>query len=151
MKNLDELMEKHGPVAVQFESYLYNTASYYSEDYKGGVWTSISKENKNKFCLAIDDSKTYKIRNCPNFDIFQEDVEMDSKTFSLTMFAMAVNIFGNHLYSDAQILKKDGELSLSEDVEAKAQDYFELYYFSRDMAEELLPEKGQSNFYTFLD
>jgi hypothetical protein len=138
MKNLDELIELQGTVAIQFEPNIFNVAAHYSENYNGGYWKSYQVENDadeaDLFYMMLDDGKEYVIQNCGNF---YEPVVMDSKTYSLTVWAHVCNLFGLKLYEDGE-----------EDL---AQVYFSLQYYAMRNAEQVLGKDGASLMCRFLD
>ncbi len=151
MKSLQDLIDKQGGIAIQFEQYLYKTASHYSEDYDGGFWESVSFDDEKLFVLLMDNNASYKIRNSGNFAQIQIDAAMDSKTFSLSMFCMAANIFGLALFEDSQKMYSQGKNKQAEHVEELAETYFNMSSLARCKASELLSEDGLKNFYVFID
>lgn len=142
MKSLENLIKILGYNGVMVEVNLYNIAAHYCESYTGGYWKSktlLDRESNeiDAFYLELDDGKKYTIRNCANFDHKQKIVEMDSKTFSYTMFAFLCSHMGNYFYSKGD---KD-----------TAKILFDLYYFMSDHAEEVLSKEGVKHFFLFLD
>lgn len=139
INNLDELLAKIGMDYLIFERTLFAYAKYFSEDYDGGIWKSnilLNEDNEKMdgFYLTLDD-KQYKLRNTPNelnFDSLQ------SKTFTLVVFAMTTNHAGLNFY-------KNGK-------EKSAEILFELFYFVRNNIEKILDdEEERIKFFKFID
>jgi hypothetical protein len=151
MTSLEELIERQKDIAIQFEQYLYRTSDHHSEDYNGGSWESVSFDDTESFVLLMDNNTSYKIRNSGNFAQRQIDEAMDSKTFSLSMFCMAANIFGLALFEDSQKMYSQGRNEQAEHVKEFAKTYFDMSSLARSKAPELLSEDGLKNFYVFID
>ncbi len=139
MKTLDDLIEKHGLLGVLFEQNLFSMARNYSKDYDSGYWKPVTLTDDDGremegFYLTLDEDKEFEIRNCPN--IYNLD-NMDSKTYSYTIFSFVCNIVGNHFYEKG--------------MEEFAADLFELYHFTRENAEKVLSEIGLKQYFTFID
>lgn len=135
--SFEAFVAQHKMVGIWFESYLYFLADTFSEDYHGGFWKSKnleSQENLAFFYLELDDDAMYRIRNVRND---YDKGPMDSKTFSLALFAYALNTFGYTLYEKAM---PQSEL------------FFEMYHCVMKHALEILgDEQKHSQFYWFLD
>jgi len=151
MKNLEELIEEQGIIAVNFEQSVYKMAAHYSANYNGGFWNSINFPDTELFIMQLDEKKEYEIQNSANFDQNSMDVVMDAKTFSLCVFAMTANHFGLRIHEDAQLLEKEGKLEVAKFSEEIAGIYFDMFYLARNKAEELLSEDNQKLFYAFID
>lgn len=78
----------------QFESYLYRTAEHFSADYAGGMWISkkIEGEPKDMFYLELIKDSSFETRNTLNF---YDSGDMDSLTFSLSIFAFTLSTFAS--------------------------------------------------------
>ena len=126
---------KHKMIGFQFEQYLYNVARHFSENYNGGYWESkVIEEEASVFYLELDDDTKYEIRNTING---YDEGDMDSKTFSLAIFAFALNNFGFKLY---------------EDERPEAQEFFDLYNFVMRHSYAILNDEDKHlQFYNFLD
>lgn len=136
MLTFDKFVDKHGMLGFQFEQFLYRTADKFSANYKGGVWESKTLEGfENFFYLELDDDVMYEIRNDQNY---YDKGAMDGKTFSLAIFAYALNIFGYHIYNKG--------------LTEASEEFFDLYNFVMRNSEQILgDEKKHSRFYWFLD
>ena len=135
MKSLDDLFEKHKLLALTFEKHIFNTASHFSNGYKGGYWKPKSlNTDENGFYLMLDDTTQYEIQNTMNY---YDKGSMDSETFSLSIFAYTCNTAGSQLYT----MNK----------EEMAKDLFDLYNYCTRNAQEILGEQRASQFYAFLD
>lgn len=132
----DKFINKTKLLGVMFEQFLYRTADKFSTNYKGGYWKSKNIEGfENFFYVELDDDVMYEIRNDQNH---YDKGAMDSKTFSLAIFAYALNTFGYHLYSQGKI--------------EASKDFFDLYNFVMANALNILgDEEKHSQFYWFLD
>lgn len=136
MKNLDNFenfVSHHKMVGLQFEQFLFRTADRFSADYDGGHWDSCQVEGFDGFYLDLDDGKSYEIQNTENY---YDAGPMESKTFSLAIFAYALNIFGFDL------LRKGMKQS---------DNFFNLFHYIMQIAPEVLDEEEQKKFYAFLD
>lgn len=140
MKKLEDLYKKHEESAFNFENYLYRTAEHYSGDYQSGTWSSNTLKSEETdeildgFYMTMKGDKTYTIRNDQNY---YSSGEMDSKTFSLSMWAMALNHFGLFLYERG--------------MEEVAELYFELYHYVQDNCAAILNEEQLKKYSEFLD
>lgn len=136
MTTFDTFIRKQKLLGVQFEQFLYRMADKFSASYKGGYWKSKNLEGvENFFYLELDDDVMYEIRNDENC---YDKGAMDSKTFSLAIFAYALNIFGYHIYNQGKI--------------EASKDFFDLHNFVMANALTILgDEEKHSQFYWFLD
>lgn len=136
MKNLEQLIQKHGAHGVAFEQFIYRMADYFSLQYAGGYWESKQVEDEEGFFLSLDDEIMYSIRNTQNS---YSSGDIDSKTFSLAIFAFACNIAGNQAYNNGNT--------------AFAEDLFDLFCFCKRNALAILDndEKRHAQYYWFLD
>lgn len=134
MKNLEELIEKTGIVGVQFESYLYKVAEHFSKDYNGGYWKSYTHEDLPGFYMLFDKKNMYEIRNDQNG---YDKGSMDAKTFSLSIWAFALNMFALQLWEKGH--------------DKLADDFFMLFRTARDVSLLILNEEQHSQLFWFLD
>lgn len=134
MKNLQELIDKHGTKALNFERYLYSLAEHFSADYAGGLWKSKTDE-KDGFFLLLEGNSTFTIRNTINY---YDSGSMDSKTFSLAIFALAVNTAGTQARNNEDKVLSD--------------DLFDLFFYCQNNAMKILgDEKKHAQYHWFLD
>lgn len=132
MKNLEQLFDDYGLEAIKYEQYLYQSATHFSDDYKGGFWESFNIEGDNGFCLLLNDEKKYHIKSDYG------ELVLDSKAFSLAIFAYSANMYGWHLWERDKTSKFASEL-------------FDLYHFTMRNAHKILKKNELKNFYIFLD
>jgi hypothetical protein len=139
ISSLDNLLQRLGEDYIFFEKNLFGLANHFSENYNGAVWESNTLLNeegllKNGFYVSINNNKKYIIRNSPNQLNFNS---LESKTFSVIVFAMATTLVGNRLYD----LGKEDSANI----------LFELFYFTKDNINNILDKEEVKKFYSFID
>ena len=137
IRSLDKLMEKTKLLYPIFELYLFKIAGIFSEDYDGGYWEScfVEEDEEELFYAILEDDKEYRIRNTQNF---YNSGDMDSKTFSLSIWCYTLNIFAFHL--------------LEKGDEERSNLFFDLYRYARRNAGAILQdEEKAAQLHWFLD
>lgn len=132
----ENFIDQHKIIGVMFEAYLYKTADKFSANYQGGYWQSKNIEGvENFFYLELDNDTMYTIKNAHNY---YDKGSMDSKVYSLSVFAYALNTFGYHLYHQGRI--------------EASEDFFRIYHRVMENALNILKdEEKHAQFYWFLD
>lgn len=101
MMTFETFIHQHAMLGISFEAYLYRMADRFSANYQGGYWKSKTLEGCHDFFyLELDDDTLYTISNDQND---YDKGPMDSKVYSLSIFAYALNTFGYHLYNQGRI------------------------------------------------
>lgn len=132
MKNLEQLFDTYGLEVIKFEQYLYQSATHFSDDYKGGLWESLNVKGDSGFYLLLNDEKTYHLKSDYG------ELAVNSKTFSLAVFAYSVNMYGWYLYE-------------RDNTSRFATELFYLYHFTMRNAHKILKKNELKSFYLFLD
>lgn len=133
MKNLEQLFDVYGFEALGFEQALFKVAKHFSPDYTGGMWESCNVIGEDGFYLLLDDKNTYRLTSSDGASMV-----VDSKTFSLAIFAYTANLYGWQVYEKNKTSKFASEL-------------FGLYHFTMRNAGKVLNNKQLKNFRLFLD
>lgn len=131
----NSFLKEQGLFGIQFESFLSSLAHNFSADYNSGIWQETAFGEDGGFFLDLKDNKEYVITNTQNY---YNAGSMNSRTFSIAILLMALNLFGEKLYTNGK--------------EEMAANFFNLYYKITDNLSTILENSDdRAKLFAFLD